>query len=193
MYRVSLGCIQPPVGTGGLTTHLLVLRFKIKGTAAFSQMQDDSNPRQPHKKILPRNVNLFIQIYDDPPNNKTSDNKKYFTLDFIYLIHNAHQLLSTFINLCHSIHLHSQCFHLPLSLLTFPSSSLPFHNISSSVPSIALDIQHFLKPFTVTSGEMCAMPLWSTPTKYSIYISWFYKITLTNKDSQFSLQMILIV
>jgi len=40
------------------------------------------------------------------------------------------------------------------SLLTLPPSSLPFHNISSSVPSTALDIQHFLKPLTITSGGM---------------------------------------
>jgi len=38
------------------------------------------------------------------------------------------------------------------SLLTFPSSSLLFHNISSSVPSTALGIQHS-KFFTMTSGE----------------------------------------
>ena len=37
------------------------------------------------------------------------------------------------------------------SLLTFISTSLPFHNISSSVPSTAVDIEYFLKPFTVTS------------------------------------------
>ena len=38
------------------------------------------------------------------------------------------------------------------SLLTSSScSSLPFHNILS-VPFIALDIKHFLTPFTVTSG-----------------------------------------
>jgi hypothetical protein len=40
-------------------------------------------------------------------------------------------------------------------LLMFPSSSVPFHNISSSVSTIALDIHQFLKPFIVTSGEMC--------------------------------------
>jgi hypothetical protein len=38
--------------------------------------------------------------------------------------------------------------------LTFPSSSAPFHNISS-VSSNAMDIHHFLKPFIVTSGQMC--------------------------------------
>jgi hypothetical protein len=41
------------------------------------------------------------------------------------------------------------------SLLTFPSFSLPFHNISLSVLSTALDVQHFLKLLTVTAGVMC--------------------------------------
>jgi len=35
-----------------------------------------------------------------------------------------------------------------------PSSPLPFHDILSSVPSTVLNLQHLLKPFTVTSGEM---------------------------------------
>jgi hypothetical protein len=38
-------------------------------------------------------------------------------------------------------------------LLKFPFPSLSFHNISS-VPFITLNVQHVLKPFTVTSGEM---------------------------------------
>jgi hypothetical protein len=41
------------------------------------------------------------------------------------------------------------------SLLTFPSSSLPFYNTSSLLPSTVLDVQHFLEPFMVTSVEMC--------------------------------------
>ena len=40
------------------------------------------------------------------------------------------------------------------SLLTFPSSLMPFHNVSSAFPSTALDIQHFFNPFAVISGEM---------------------------------------
>ena len=39
------------------------------------------------------------------------------------------------------------------SLLIFPPSSPSFHNIPSSVSSTAVDLQHFLKPFTVTSDE----------------------------------------
>jgi len=40
------------------------------------------------------------------------------------------------------------------TLLTFPNSVIPFHNISSSVPSTALHIQHLLTPLTVTPGEL---------------------------------------
>jgi hypothetical protein len=48
--------------------------------------------------------------------------------------------------------------------LTFPSSSVPFHNISS-VSSNALDIYHFLKSFIVTSGQMCCHSPLITLTK----------------------------
>ena len=80
------------------------------------------------------------------------------------------------------------------SLLTFPPSSLlTFHNASPSVPSTALDIQQFLKPF---AGSHCwwdaqpccydpllvrctAMLLWSTLTEYYIYTynNWFINLT----------------
>ena len=63
------------------------------------------------------------------------------------------------------------------SLVTLTASSLPFHNISSSAPSTALDIQHFLQPFTVISGVICSMSLGSTMTEYYIYISWFSLLT----------------
>ena len=53
-------------------------------------------------------------------------------------------------------------------LLTFLSSSLLFHNISSSFPSIALDIQHLWKPFIVTSGEMCCVD-WKIRLYFLIY------------------------
>ena len=80
------------------------------------------------------------------------------------------------------------------SLLIFPSCSLPFHNISSSVPSIPLDTQHFLKPFTVTSDEMCCYAV-------LIHIDWVihayflvHKRTWTNEeDSQFSPWIVLVV
>jgi hypothetical protein len=79
------------------------------------------------------------------------------------------------------------------SLLTFPSSSLQFHNISS-VPSTTLDIQRFLKPFTITSGEMCYHAV-------MIYIHWIihlcilaYKLTWTlDENSQYSPKIVLVV
>jgi hypothetical protein len=40
------------------------------------------------------------------------------------------------------------------TLLTFPTSVMPFHNISSSVPSTALDTQHLLTPLAVTPGQL---------------------------------------
>ena len=70
------------------------------------------------------------------------------------------------------------------SLLTFPSSSLPFHNISSSVSSTALDVQHFWKPFTVTSDEIaacCDGPHWLNTT----FIFLVHKLTWTMKIHSF--------
>ena len=90
-----------------------------------------------------------------PPKNKMCVKKKYFTLNFVHLVHTDCHILSTFSNQCRCMQRHSQCLHLPHTLLTFPPSPLPFHYISSSVSSTALDIQHLLKHFTVTSGEMC--------------------------------------
>jgi hypothetical protein len=80
------------------------------------------------------------------------------------------------------------------SLLTFLSSSQHFHNTSSSVPSTAVDIQHFLKPFTVTSGEMCYRAV-------MIYIDWIIhlyflasKLTWTlDENSQYSPKIVLVV
>ena len=76
--------------------------------------------------------------------------KKKFTIPFIHLKHKACHILCTFTIQCRCLHLHSLCVPSSSShsLLTF------HHHISSSVPSTELDIQHFLKPFTVTSGEM---------------------------------------
>jgi hypothetical protein len=74
------------------------------------------------------------------------------------------------------------------SLLTFPSSSLPFHNISSSVASTVLRIQRFLKPFTVTSGEIhCHAVVIHVDLIIHLYFV-VYKPTWTC-DSQFSLHV----
>ena len=81
-------------------------------------------------------------------------------------------------------------------ILTFniPILFTPIPQISSSVPSIPLDTQHFLKPFTVTSSEMCCHAV-------LIHIDWIihvyfsvHKITWTNEeDSQFSPWILLVV
>jgi len=77
------------------------------------------------------------------------------------------------------------------SLLIFPYSSLPFHTISL-VSSIALDIQHFLKPFTVTCGEMCCHPIMIHTDWKALLNLLVYQLTWTHEaDPQFSAQTIL--
>ena len=73
------------------------------------------------------------------------------------------------------------------SLLTFPSPSLPFDNISSLVPSIPLDVQHFLKPFPVTSSEICCYSV-MIHTDWLIHLYFLvYKLSWTHEeDLQFS-------
>jgi len=75
--------------------------------------------------------------------------------------------------------------------IKFPPSLLPFHNISLSVPFIVLDIQHFLQPFTIISGERHCRSIffhidWTTHVCF-----WVYKLTQTHEDWQFSPQMVL--
>ena len=93
-----------------------------------------------------------------PSPNKKSTTKKYFTIhihnmsDSIYLYQPAPPSPSSLSAV--SIFTVSAFIFLN-SLLTFPSSLLPFHYISSSDSSNVLDIQQFSKPPTLTSGEMC--------------------------------------
>ena len=90
-----------------------------------------------------------------PSKNKMSSKKQYFTINFIHLTQKVCQILSNFTNQCRYFHIYSHCLQCSsCSLLTFLSSSVPFHSITSLVPSVALVIQHFLKPFTFTFGEM---------------------------------------
>jgi hypothetical protein len=79
------------------------------------------------------------------PKNKISAKKKYFTINFIHLIHKACQILFSFTYQCHFLHFNAIVL---LSLQLSPP--LHWHSTSSSsdVSSIKLDIQHFLKPFT---------------------------------------------
>jgi hypothetical protein len=46
-----------------------------------------------------------------PRKNKTSAKKKYFTTNFIHLIHKACQILFTFTSQGHCPHLQRQCLH----------------------------------------------------------------------------------
>ena len=69
----------------------------------------------------------------------------------MHLIHKACQILLTFTKQCHCLHLHSQCLHLTPDI---PILCTAIPHLSLLVPSIALDIQHCLTPFTVTSVEM---------------------------------------
>jgi hypothetical protein len=131
-------------------------------------MQDDSNLRQ-------------------PPKNKTSSKKKSFTVIFIHLIHKAHQIPYTFTNQHRCVHLHSQCHRLP----THSHSHPPVHNVSTSVSTTAIDVQHFIKPFTVTSGKMCSYPIMiHTDWKY-IYISWFINLLEPMRIHNFCPQIVL--
>ena len=119
-------------------------------------MQDDSNLRH-------------------PPKNKISAKKQYFTINFIHLIHKACQILIYLYQLVSlspsSQSVLSSSLH---SLLISPSSSLSFHIYHhQSVPSIALDIQQFLKPFTITFGEMQCH---ATLTRYYSYVSCFISL-----------------
>jgi hypothetical protein len=115
-------------------------------------------------QILPYFQGKCVYPYlRQPPKNQMSAKKKYFTINFVCLIHRVWQILSTFNNQCQSPC--SQLVpYLPHTLLTFPSSSLPSHNISP-VPSIALDTQDFLKLFTFTSGEMQCHTIMNTQTE----------------------------
>jgi len=113
--------------------------------------------------------------------------KKYFAV-FTHLIHKACHILST---LYQSVSLPPSSSP---SLLIFATSSLPIKNISTSVSSSELDIQHFLKPFTITFGEMhCHVIV--IHTDYIIHL-YFLVDTLTcshKEDSQFFPQMVSVV
>ena len=120
------------------------------------------------------------------PRNKTSAKKNILLL-------RACQILSNFTNQCHCLHLHSQSFHLPHTNSTSPFSSLPLHNMPSVI-SIPLDIQDFLKPFTVTSSETSCHAVvihadWIVHLYFLVYkLAWTHE-----EDSQFSAQIVFVV
>jgi hypothetical protein len=79
------------------------------------------------------------------------------------------------------------------SFLTSPSSSLPIYNMSSSVPFTALDVQHILEPFTVTSFEMRRHAIMIHMDDIIHLHFLVFKLTETHADSRFSPQMALMV
>ena len=107
-----------------------------------------------------RKHTVFIQIQDDfnwrkPHKTKMSSKQKNFTINCIHLLHKVCQILSTFTNQCHCLHLHSQCLHL---LTLTPNIPILFTVIPQHINIISLihciGYTHFLKPFTVTPSEM---------------------------------------
>jgi hypothetical protein len=69
-------------------------RHPLYQTYHIYQVQDDCNLRQ-------------------HPKNKMYAKKKYFTVNFIHLIHKVCKMLSAFTSQWHCLHLHSQYLHLP--------------------------------------------------------------------------------
>ena len=68
----------------------------------------------PHKNTY-ANGKLIYPNTRQLPKDKMSAKKKRFTINYIYLVHNACQILSTFTNQCHCLHLNSPCLHQPHS------------------------------------------------------------------------------
>ena len=108
--------------------------------------------------MIPQNKQICQGKMYLPKSKTTPKNnmypKKNILLFFAYLIDKACQILSTFPKQCHCLHLYNLGLHLPYThSYNTPKlfTAIPHHHY---VPSTALDIHHFLKPFTVTSGEM---------------------------------------
>jgi len=108
----------------------------------------------PNKTRLPRE-NVFIQIQDDPPNIKHLFRKNIFLL----IPYNNTQSMSDSIYLYQLVILTPFSQSVPSSsshsLLTSPFLHFPSTTYNFQLSSTALDIQQFLKPFTVNSREMC--------------------------------------
>jgi len=96
---------------------------------------------------------VFTWMQDDwilrwPPKNKTSAKKKYFTIKFVHLIHKVCQILYTFTNQCHCLHL-----HLPHTLPNFPIlfTAIPQHTIISPIHCIV---------YTALNKTFCSYICW---------------------------------
>ena len=118
-------------------------------------MQDDCNLRPLPQKNQFCQGRKCLSKSKMIPNNETSAKKKYFTINFIHLIHKF-TIVSSFTIHCHCPHLHSQCLHLPD---THSWHSYPLHCHSTiyhhqSHP-LKWTCSTSLEPFTVTSSVMC--------------------------------------
>jgi len=133
-------------------------------------MQGDPSLRQPpSKKNMSAKGKCIIQIEDDPPEIHLLKEIFYYWICTL-------NTQSTSDSIC--------CYQTAsLSPSSQPVSSSSSHPLLS-VSYIALDLQHFLKPLTVTSGEMCRHAF-MIPTKYYIYISWFIKLLESMKIHSF--------
>jgi len=121
----------------------------ICSNASWLQLKT-TPPKQPSAKVKFIYPNLRW-----PPKIKCLL-KKYVTVTYIHFIHEACQILLP-LPISVTVSASTVSAVIFLTLLIFPFISLPFHNMSSSVPSLALGIQHFLKPLTVTSNEMAVI------------------------------------
>jgi hypothetical protein len=108
-------------------------------------MQDNSTP--PPKNISAIGKYIYPNV-QQPPKNKRSAKKKYSTINFIHLIHKTCQILSTFTQQCHCLHLVSTFIFLTLTPnIPILFTVIPQHFIISPIQCI--------RPFSVTSGETC--------------------------------------
>jgi hypothetical protein len=140
----------------------------------FTLMQDDSILRQPPPPPIKNHVclgKMYLSTFKmTPPQNKTSAKKKYFAINFIHVIHKACEILFTLTNQCQCLHLHSQCLLFSPNIPTL-FTVIPQHIIISPI-LFALDLSQSLL------ARCATMPLWSTLTKYYIYISWLNLLEL---------------
>ena len=123
----------------------------------FTWMQDNSKPRPPQKSMSAKRQCIYPNLWWSSKNKSAKRIFYYYfhTLNtenmsysmYIYQSASLSWPSHTSVRTRARTHTHT---HTPL---TFPSSSLPFHNMSSLVSFTILDLQHFLKPFKVTPGE----------------------------------------
>jgi hypothetical protein len=162
-------------------TQCLAQSYATEICTMFTQMQDNSHLINtplppPTQKKLPRE-NVFNQIYNYPTKNKMSAKRKYFTINFTHLIRKGCQILSSSSNQWHHLHLHNQCFHLSHTS-AYHSDPLHCHSTTYHHQSHPLHWLHrtSYNPSFSLLVRCVAMLLWSTLTKYYIYISWFINL-----------------